>query len=67
MQNNCRADLARKKNGLYNNVAWGTSFDEIKEMVEKNSEDDVIANEEEKTVFDNEENYQGFEGVNAIV
>lgn len=60
-------NVNQKKNGLYNNVEWGTSFDEIKEMVERNSEDDVIANEEEKTVFDNEENYQGFEGVNAIV
>lgn len=60
-------NVNQKKNGLYNNVAWGTSFDQIKKMVEKHSEDEVKVNEDKKVVFDLVENYQDFEGVNAIV
>ncbi|MBQ9983991.1 MAG: hypothetical protein IJP29_05310 [Lachnospiraceae bacterium] len=59
--------LKRLADSSYKNIAWGTSFDEIKEMVEKHSEDEVTVNEEETIVYDFTENYQGFEGVNAIV
>ena len=55
-----------KRNGLYNNVAWGTSIEEVMEIAEKES-DDVIDGKDDSKVQYAFEDYNGVKGLTLLV
>ena len=58
----------QKKSGLYNNIAWGTSFENVKAIVDKeNGDEKVEASDDKSLVFEQVDNYKGDSGVSATV
>lgn len=59
---------AKKKNGLFNNIAWGTSFENIKEIVDKrNGDEEVQADSNQSLVFDVIDGYENDKDITAMV
>ena len=40
----------QKKSGLYNNIAWETSFEDIKTMIDKNNGDEEVTTADDKSL-----------------
>lgn len=59
---------AKKKNGLYENIAWGTSYDDVKTMIDKKSGDEkAITVSDKAVIYENFENYRGDKDIEALV
>lgn len=65
----CLVNSNKLKSGLYNNIAWGTSIDEIEEKVNSNQDNlfEEAVNEDRTTVQETVSDYYGFENVTAMV
>lgn len=55
----------KEENDLYNGIAWGTNYENVKKSVEENSGGKVTSDEEKKVVVANIENYKNDQGVTA--
>lgn len=59
---------AQKKSGLYNNIAWETSFEDIKSMIDKNNGDEEVITADDKSLaYDTIKTYKEDEDVSALV
>lgn len=62
--------ICQERKGLYNNIAWGTPYREVKEIVGadyKDGPESVLADYEKQMIYDSVDDYQGFEEVGALV
>lgn len=58
----------KKKNGLYNNIAWGTSYDDIKSMFDdKDGDKKVLTKDDELHVNELIEDYKEDKEISAMV
>lgn len=58
----------QKKSGLYNNIAWETSFEDIKSMLDKNNGDEEVSTADDKSLaYEIIDTYKEDKDVSAIV
>lgn len=55
----------KEDNDLYNNIAWGTNYENVKKLVKENSSEEITADDEKKIVIASIENYKNDQGVTA--
>ena len=59
--------INKKEDGLYNNIAWETSYEDVKKAIEKDNAGEITANDDKRTVIVKVQDYNNDQDVSAMV
>ena len=59
--------INKKEYGLYNNIAWETSYEDVKKAIEKDNAGEITANDDKRTVIVKVQDYNNDQDVSAMV
>lgn len=57
----------KKEDGLYNNIAWETSYEDVKNTIEKDNPGEINANDNERTLIVSVQDYNNDKDVSAMI